>query len=380
MKKVLILNPCYYPGFRSGGPQRTVMNLVDVFGETNDIYILTQNCDMGCSESYDVDTHKWVRVGYANVMYLPPNEYNIKSIKKISESFDTIYSCGLFCGCTISALLLHKFEKIQKLYVAPMGVFSRAAIASKAMKKRMFLFVFKYLGLFDSIIWSFTSQNELREAKSALGKTIKKYIIAEDLLRKIDFDTQIEKVCSTEETKNDVLRILFLSRISPKKNLEYCVHVLNDITDIRIEFDIYGTIENNKYWDKCKKELNKLPENIHYHYCGEVDSSDVIDVFAKYDVFLFPTKGENFGHVIYEALAAGCIPIISDQTPWQQLNEYGCGCVVSLDSIDEFRNKIRYWAGVSHNVQQRARKNAIQFAKEKYLYSTEQSGYKVIFD
>ena len=124
MSKVLFLNPCYYPGFRSGGPQRTVMNIADAFGDKNDIYVLTQNCDMGCPDSYDVETHKWIRVWNANVMYLPPKDYNIKSIKKYSADFGTVYSCGLFCGCTINAILLHKFNKTQKLYVAPMGVFS----------------------------------------------------------------------------------------------------------------------------------------------------------------------------------------------------------------------------------------------------------------
>ena len=58
MAKVLFLNPCYYPGFRSGGPQRTVMNIADAFGDKKDIYILTLNRDMGCAESYDVETHR----------------------------------------------------------------------------------------------------------------------------------------------------------------------------------------------------------------------------------------------------------------------------------------------------------------------------------
>ena len=51
----------------------------------------------------------------------------------------------------------------------------------------------------------------------------------------------------------------------------------------------------------------------------------VIETFSKYDVFLFPTKGENYGHVIFEALAGGCIPIISDQTPWNDIEQAGCG-------------------------------------------------------
>ena len=47
MKKVLIINAYYYPGWRSGGPQQTIMNIVDVFGSQSQIYILTHNHDMG---------------------------------------------------------------------------------------------------------------------------------------------------------------------------------------------------------------------------------------------------------------------------------------------------------------------------------------------
>ena len=380
MSKILFLNPYYYPGFRSGGPQRTVMNIADAFGDKNDIYILTQNRDMGCTDSYDVETHKWIRVGNANVMYLPPKDYNIKSIKKYSADFDTVYSCGLFCGCTINAILLHKFNKSQKLYVAPMGVFSKAAIASKAFKKRAFLFVFKSLGLFKNIVWSFTSEIEREEAKAALGSTIKEYIIAEDLPRKVDFDAQIAKIQTCAAKENDVLKLVFLSRVSPKKNLEYCAQILNKITDKEIIFDVYGTAENEEYWDRCRKLLESLPKNIHYRYCGEVNSEKVIDVFSNYDAFFFPTKGENFGHVIYEALAAGCVPIISDRTPWLDLGENDCGYVLPLENPDAFVETIRELTDVKAGSKLgKMNINAVEYARRKYEKSVGKSGYKKVF-
>lgn len=380
MSKVLFLNPCYYPGFRSGGPQRTVMNIADAFGDKNDIYILTQNCDMGCSDSYDVETHKWIRVGNANVMYLPPKDYNIKSIKKYSKDFSVIYACGLFSNCTINTILLHKLNKVQKLYVAPMGVFSIAAISSKALKKRTFLLIFKYFGLFKNIVWSFTSEIEHEEAKAALGNAIKEYIIAEDLPRKVDFDAQIIKIQNCQAQENDVLKLVFLSRVSPKKNLEYCAQVLNCITDKEIILDVYGTAENEEYWGKCRKFLENLPKNIHYRYCGEVNSEKVIDVLSNYDAFLFPTKGENFGHVIYEALASGCVSIISDRTPWLDLYENGCGYVLPLENLNVFVETIKELAEIKEvNRLGEMKINAVEYARKKYRNSITKSGYLNIF-
>ena len=381
MSKVLFLNPYYYPGFRSGGPQRTVMNIADAFGEENDIYILTQDRDMGCTESYDVETHKWIRVGNANVMYLPPKDYTIKSVKKYSEEFSIIYACGLFCRCTINAILLHKSNKSQKLYVAPMGVFSKAAISSKALKKNAFLFVFKYLGLFKNIIWSFTSELEHEEAMAAIDKTIKEYIVAEDLPRKVEFDAQIAKIQNNENQENEVLKLVFLSRVSSKKNLEYCAQTLNCMTDKEIVFDVYGTAENEEYWDRCRKLLERLPKNIHYRYCGEVNSEKVIETFSIYDAFFFPTKGENFGHVIYEAMAAGCVPIISDQTPWLDLEAKQCGYVLPLENQAAFVktiNDLTEMKAVGKLEEMKIK--AVEYARGKYEKSVGGSGYKRVFE
>lgn len=376
MSKVLFLNPYYYPGFRSGGPQQTVMNIADAFGDTKDIYILTQNRDMGCSESYGVETHKWLRVGKANVMYLPPREYNIRSIRKYSKDFKTIYACGLFSGCTINALLLHKFNPAQKLYVAPMGVFSDAAIASKALKKRSFLFVFKLCGFFRNIVWSFTSERELSDAKKVVGDAVKDYIIAEDLPRWVDFDAQERRKASRDEP----LKMVFISRVSPQKNLEFCAEVLKEIKDTEVCFDVYGTVEDKNYWDKCNRLLNSLPDNIQYRYCGEVTPENVVGTFSKYDVFLFPTKGENYGHVIYEALAAGCIPIISDQTPWQDLAEHECGVAVSLENTGGFSKAIQELsADKALGKLPKLAQNAIQYARKKRERAIQESGYLQVF-
>jgi hypothetical protein len=53
---------------------------------------------------------------------------------------------------------------------------------------------------------------------------------------------------------------------------------------------------------------------------------------AEYDLFLFPTLGENYGHVISEALASGCPVVISDQTPWRNLEAEG----INRNGFDPF--------------------------------------------
>ncbi|MGR5966571.1 glycosyltransferase [Bacillus cereus] len=58
--------------------------------------------------------------------------------------------------------------------------------------------------------------------------------------------------------------------------------------------------------------------------------------FLIITLFLFPTFGENYGHVIVESLLAGCPVIISDQTPWKNLENEGAGWTISLEKEETF--------------------------------------------
>ena len=54
------------------------------------------------------------------------------------------------------------------------------------------------------------------------------------------------------------------------------------------------------------------------------------------DLFLLPTRGENFGHAIFDALEVGLPVLISDQTPWRELEQIGAGWSLSLADPDRF--------------------------------------------
>lgn len=110
-----------------------------------------------------------------------------------------------------------------------------------------------------------------------------------------------------------------------------------------------------------------------------VDSKKVIETFSKYDVFLFPTKGENYGHVIFEALAGGCIPIISDQTPWNDIEQAGCGKVISLSNQRRYIETLQNMASLDHGSIIEIKRIAHQYAREKYEESTKNTGYLEIF-
>lgn len=372
-KKVLILCQYFFPGYRAGGPQQTIKNVIEEFGNSVDFYLLTSNHDLGKSEKYTDICNGWNDFGKAKIMYLADYEFKGKLIRKYAEDKDIVYCCGLFEISTIYTLIENRRKPLRsQLYIAPMGVFSEGAFQQKYLKKYFFIKLCKMCGLFHDIYWSLTSKSEVYDAKMAIGR-IENYVIAEDIPRK-NIGVNIQ-----EKNETKILKIVFISRICAKKNLLYSLKILNGEWKKKICFDVYGPIEDKEYWKLCEKEIEKLPINVECQYCGEVEPQYILKSFSQYDIFLFPTLGENFGHVVFEAMSVGCIPVISDTTPWTDLEEYACGKVVSLNDTLGFRKAI-YEICEKNAIDLRLmKKRAVSYAADKREYIISKSGYKKIF-
>ncbi len=115
---------------------------------------------------------------------------------------------------------------------------------------------------------------------------------------------------------------------------------------MKIEYDIYGPVGDWAYWEKCVEASRKLPAHIQVAYRG-VLSSGTMEGFRKYHFLFLPTLGENFGHVIVEAMDLGCPVIISDRTPWRGLEVQKAGWDISLSDEDKFVDVIHVCADMS---------------------------------
>jgi len=110
-----------------------------------------------------------------------------------------------------------------------------------------------------------------------------------------------------------------------------------------LEFNIYGPQHDLVYWKKCLQLINKLPPNIKVTINSDVENAKVQDVFKQHDLFVFPTKGENYGHVIFESMQANTPVLTSDQTPWCSDSRGGLQ-TLSLNKKDDWTKTIENWA------------------------------------
>ena len=369
-KKILILTGHYLPGHRDGGPLRTIINITDALGDEYEFFIACLDRDHGDTDAYpNISRNKWNKAGKAKVWYVSPGGFSFGVLLKLVSQMDLVYLCSFYDDYGYKTLLLKKQRKITcPVVVASMGVFSKGALSHKSLKKKLFINGCKMIGLFKNVTWSVTSELEAKDVKREIGKSIK-YVIAEDLPR--------TTIPGYQERK-EPFSVVFLSRICPHKNLLAAVKILKSVKS-DVQFYIYGPIQDEEYWEQCKKEMKSFPSNITWEYCGDVPSEDVQSKFAQHDVFLFPTKGENYGHVIFEALSVGCIPIISDQTPWVEIKENNAGFICSLDNLDNFANAIEKIARLDFVNRRKIAENSVCVAMEKVNKSKKETGYRKIF-
>lgn len=375
MRKILIITGRYLPGYRDGGPVRSLINLTEWMGDKYDIRIMCLDRDHGDTERYPgITVDSYNNVGKAKVWYT--SDFSREAVGKLAEDADVVYVCGPYGDYARFVMSLKKEGKIAApLYIASMGSFSPEAFKIKGLKKRLFISYMKLAHMFDNVIWSVTSQREEDELRSVIGSG-SRCVIASDLPRKGTTDHSRIK-------ESDALKICFISRISRKKNLVAIPDILKNLSDdCNIKLDIYGVDEDKAYLKECLMRfdaLRKTHPNCRWEYKGEADSNMIPSIFADYDALLFPTLGENYGHVIAESLAAGCIPVISDTTPWLDLNEKGCGYVCHLNDTTSFSSALQELYDMDEEAMSAKRSKCYEYITQANDASVRDSGYRMIF-
>lgn len=373
-KDILIIMGRYLPGYKDGGPVRSIKNLVDYLGDEYNFKILTCDRDHGDEVAYpNIQVNAWNRVGNADVYYVPPNGFKMSVIKGLANECDLVYCCGCFNDYAINTLILKRLKQIKvPVVVASMGLFSPEGFKLKYKKKKIFMTVFNILGMFKNIYWSATSELEVKDIKNKV-KTHNNIFIAEDLPRVVD-ETPIVK-----EKESGKLKVVWISRIAPYKNLKGAIEILKNVKG-DIEFTIYGPKHVPEYWDECEKELKKLPSNVKWCWKGNVESENVVETLKEQHVFLFPTLGENYGHVIQEALSAGCLVILSDQTPWKNIEEENVGNIIPLFQEEKYVLALENYCNMEGKDFMKLSKNAIKYVLKNSNNKINNNGYRDIFE
>lgn len=342
MKTILTLVDYYLPGYKAGGPLRSISNLVSHLGEDWNFKIVTRDRDKHDPDPYPgVKPGCWHRTEHGEVLYLSPEELSRGFLRRVlrDAAYDALYLNSLFSPTfTLPALWLRRMGRfpIVPLILAPRGELSVGALAIKAMKKKSYITSSRLAGLYRDVWWHASSAYEAEDIRRVFqvpGRDGRGISVASDLPSR-----GVSACASPARPRKEKgrLRVIFISRISPKKNLDFALRILGGVKG-EVEFSIYGPVDDDAYWSECEAIASALPENVHVVRYGPIEHDRVAGVFAEHDLFFFPTRGENYGHVIHEALMAGCPVLTSDQTPWRDLQARNAGWDLPLGSDEPYR-------------------------------------------
>lgn len=322
---VLVLAPSFPPAFRGGGPARSLDAVVST-AHGYRVAVVAPDTDLGTDAPLGVPRNTWTGrdgalVRYTSVRRLPALARALLAARAmrprvlyLNSFFDPVH--------TILPLLLWRvgFWGRPTRLLAPRGEFAAAALAQRGAKKRLYLRVFRLLRMQRGMVWHATAPHEVDDVRTLWGEE------ARVVLR--ENETRLPPDALPVAREPGPLRTAFLSRLSPLKGLDVALRALRDVPD-PVVLDVYGPEEDAEYVVRCRALAADLPEHVDVTFRGPLAHEDVRATLARHDALLLPTAGENFGHVVAEALSASCVVMTTPTTPWTARLLAGGGVVVA---------------------------------------------------
>jgi glycosyltransferase involved in cell wall biosynthesis len=369
---VLTFVDYYAPGYKAGGPINAIRNLADALADRVAFRIVTRDRDLGDTTGYDgVDTHVWHPVGAAEVFYLPPSRLKLGALRRLvlATSHDAIYLNSFFSVFTVRVLLLRRLGLIPRVpvLIAPRGELAASALQRRALRKRAYIRFVRLAGLVRDVVWHASSPHEERQVSRLWSASARAIAMAPELptvlptgpasgSRGRELDPRAPK-------RPGELHVVFVARIARVKNLDGVLRALCASRSAHIRFDIYGPVEDAAHMQECWQLISAMPERVQVRCHGPVEPERLPDILASAHAYVLASRGENFGHSIIEALAAGCPVLISDQTPWNDVEDRGAGRVIPLGNPTPWTEAFEQFAALDDDQHAALREAARAYAE-----------------
>jgi glycosyltransferase involved in cell wall biosynthesis len=328
--RIAVFTRSYPPAYLKGGPARSLHALVEVLAAEFRFSVVTSAFDDSATVRMEsVEPSRWSTFGRAAIWYESryrmPARTAVKLLKETEPQLIYLNSLFDYRFAILPLLIARTMFWRVPVVLAPRGELSAGALTLKRRKKRAFIKVFRLLKLHEYAIWHASTSQERAEIERVFGSKARIHVAVD--LRTDLFGAGVEQGHSRRPS--DDLRgssLVFLSRIVPKKNVAAVIRAMLLVKGNAC-LSIAGPIEDVRYWNRCVELINDMPDSRPVRYLGAIPADEVVTFLSRFDLFVLPTLGENFGHVVLESLAAGTPVIVGKDTPWHRIEASGAGWV-----------------------------------------------------
>lgn len=293
-----------------------------------------------------------------------------KNLAKNIKSFnpDIIHLSSLFHPISLFSALIARKQGIPYIW-SPHGELGRGAIDKKALKKKLFLSMpFVRKNILTTSRFHVTATEEgiwLEGFLKAKFPGLQSDVY--DIIGNMVDNEMFEKDLNEERSnKYPDKYILFLSRISRKKNIEALISAFAKIkinTDARLVIAGWAG-EDPAYTNELKKLVISTSISGRVVFTEKsIEGAEKRALYRNAEILVLPSYSENFGMVVVEAMAQGTPVIASKGTPWGELESKNCGYWVE-NSVESISKTLEKHFLLSKNETAVMSENAIEFARE----------------
>ena len=333
-------------------------------------FIFCGDVDVNGGALENVTTGEWIPFNSNTQVWYSDHEKVSDSLVKQVEVLkpDILYIIGLYSWHFNIVPLI--FCKGPKKILSVRGMLHPGALSQKKWKKMIYIRLFKLMEYHYKISFHASNEEEEKYIITHFGEVAPVYIAG-------NFPNDMG-VISVAPKQPDALKMASIALISPMKNI---LLVLEALTNIKtpIVYNIYGAIKDIGYWEECKQKIKTLPDNIVVKHHNEIEPGQVKEALSHSHIFVLPSKSENFGHAIFEALSAGRPVVASHHTPWNGLKESNAGINVSIEDASELTDAIEFFASLNQEGMEKWSTAARNYSEEAVDVEAIKADYKKMF-
>lgn len=367
--KILIFTPWFSPAFRAGGPIQSIINLVHSFKKNVAYYIITSNTDLN-GELLEVEPDKWIDYNeITRVKYLDRHN-RTERIKAEAEAIEAevLFIIGIY-DPHFNLFPLRNIKAKRKV-ISVRGMLFPEALKLKPFKKKIYFLLWKLLNWHKGSVFHATNEAEKDTVTKMFGNNVQVKIAA-------NFP-RLFSLMPVMPKKPDSLVMVSVALISPMKNHHLVLEALMSC-NAHVTYHIYGPVKDAAYWEVCKSMIKVMPANIDVQVHGEIAPNEVQQALAQSHIFILPSKSENYGHSLIEALSAGRPVITGNFTPWNKLEENKAGFNVNLKPAD-ILNAVNQFASMQEAEMSEWAKGAVAYAQKEVNLSELEIQYEQLFE
>ena len=222
---------------------------------------------------------------------------------------DIIHLHGLWMWQNHISFLLACRHRIP-VVLSPRGMLDPWALRQKAFKKRLAMLLYQRWDLMRVTTFHATAD---QEAHNIRARKLNQPIFV------IPNGVDIPETLPVRQPRADGLKTaLFLSRLHPGKGLLDLVAAWARVKPQGWTVRIVGP-DVCGHQAEVQAEIERLGLTREFTFVGEKNDAEKWQEYANADLFVHPSRSENFGISIAEALAAGLPVITTKGTPWSEL-------------------------------------------------------------